>query len=65
VSTAVFVQQAETDDATTNQESRFSKMKKQQQSANCDSNNRRQWHRQFVAPGPAECRNRKIKNQKQ
>jgi len=28
VSTAVFVQQAETDDATTNQESRFSKMKK-------------------------------------
>jgi len=60
VSTAFFVQQAETDDTTTNQESRLSKMKKKQ-SANCNSNNRRQWHRQFVAPGPAECRNCKIK----
>jgi len=38
---------------------------RKQQSANCGSNNRRQWHRQFVAPGPAEYCNSKIKNQKQ
>jgi len=38
---------------------------RKQQSANCDSNNRWQWHRQFESPGPAECRNSKIKNQKQ